>query len=239
MTPDVSLVADPATGAWVSEPYNLNPTNPFEVVGGTSLSAPAWAGLFALINQGRVAADESTLNSVTPTDAQQALYMLPQSAYNVISSGNNGYSAAAGYNLVTGLGTPVANVLVPDLIAYQGPGTTYSGATVAAMQSSGLVNTGSSGSSPMDVFSAFDALTTKSAVAGRTQPRPSVVSEPNHAPARAVQAAPKVPISVVDQVLGVLQDDSSHQIFIGDLAFEQVSSGTHQPKGSVVTETTR
>src|SRR5208282_764466 len=37
-TPDVSLVADPATGAWIADPYNLDPSNPFEVVGGTSLS---------------------------------------------------------------------------------------------------------------------------------------------------------------------------------------------------------
>ena len=67
------------------------------------------------------------MNSSTPTDAQQALYMLPQSDYNVITSGNNGYSGEAGYNLVTGLGTPVANLLVPDLIAYQGPGTSVPG----------------------------------------------------------------------------------------------------------------
>ena len=52
-TPDVSLVADPATGAWIADPYNLDPSNPFEVVGGTSLSAPAWAGLLALVNQGQ------------------------------------------------------------------------------------------------------------------------------------------------------------------------------------------
>ena len=54
-TPDVSLVADPATGAWIADPYNLDPSNPFEVVGGTSLSAPAWAGLLALVNPGRAA----------------------------------------------------------------------------------------------------------------------------------------------------------------------------------------
>ena len=126
-TPDVSLVADPATGAWIADPYNLDPSNPFEVVGGTSLSAPAWAGLLALVNQGRAAAGESTLNSSSPTETQQALYMLPQSDYNVIASGTNGYSAGAGYNLVTGLGTPVANLLVPDLVAYQGPGTTLRG----------------------------------------------------------------------------------------------------------------
>jgi hypothetical protein len=35
----------------------------------------------------------------------------------VIAAGSNGYSEAAGCNLVTGLGTPVANVLVPDLHA--------------------------------------------------------------------------------------------------------------------------
>jgi len=158
-TPDVSLVADPATGAWIADPYNLDPSNPFEIVGGTSLSAPAWAGLVALVNQGRAAASELTLNSSTPTDTQQALYMLPQSDYNAIASGTNGYSAGAGYNLVTGLGTPVANLLVPDLIAYQGSGTTYSGPTVGPLQNATLTNTGTSSSSPLDVFSVFDSLT--------------------------------------------------------------------------------
>ena len=144
-------------------------------MGGTSLSAPAWAGLLALVNQGRAAAGESTLNSSSPTETQQALYRLPQSDYNVISSGNNGYTASAGYNLVTGLGTPVANLLVPDLVAYQGPGTTYSGPTVAPLQSTGLVNTGSTDSGPMDVFSVFDALTTKGTLHGHAQPQPRVV----------------------------------------------------------------
>jgi hypothetical protein len=157
-TPDVSLVADPATGAWIADTYNLDPSNPFQVVGGTSLSAPAWAGLLALVNQGRVAAGVSALNSLTPTDTQQALYMLPQSDYNSIASGTNGYSAEAGYNLVTGLGTPMANHLVPDLMAYQGSGTVYSGPTAGALQDANLVNTGSSSSSTIDVFSVFDAL---------------------------------------------------------------------------------
>ena len=158
-TPDVSLVADPATGAWIADPYNLDPSNPFEVVGGTSLSAPAWSGLFALANQGRASAGESTLNSSSPTDDAAALYMLPQSDYNVMASGNNGYTAGSGYNLVTGLGTPVAGSLVPDLVAYQGRGTTYNGPTVAPLQNANLVNTGTSSSSPIDVFSVFDSIT--------------------------------------------------------------------------------
>ena len=132
-TPDVSMVADPATGAWIADSYNLDPSNPFEVVGGTSLSAPAFAGLVALVNQGRVAAGEAVLNSSSPTETQQALYSLPQADYNSITSGSNGYTANAGYNLVTGLGTPVANLMVPDLIAYQGPGTTYAGPTVGPL----------------------------------------------------------------------------------------------------------
>src|SRR5271167_2495652 len=142
-TPDVSLVADPATGAWIADPYNLDPSNPFEIVGGTSLSAPAWAGLLALVNQGRTSASESILNSTDPTETQQALYLLPQSDYNAIASGNNGYTAGSGYNLVTGLGTPVANLLVPDLVAYQGAGTIYIGPTVGALQDTTLVDTGS------------------------------------------------------------------------------------------------
>jgi len=168
-TPDVSLVADPATGAWIADPYNLDPSNPFEIVGGTSLSAPAWAGLLALVNQGRADAGAPTLNSTSPTETQQALYMLPQNDYNAIASGTNGYSAGAGYNLVTGLGTPVANRLVPDLIAYQGPGTSYAGPTVAPLQNAGLVNTGTSGGGPMDVFSVFDSLTVASNGLGGAQ----------------------------------------------------------------------
>ena len=153
-TPDVSFVADPATGAWIADPYNLPAANPFEVVGGTSLSAPAWAGLLALVNQGRVAAGEKALNSSSATEAQQDLYSLSQADYNVIASGNNGYSAAAGYNLVTGLGTPVANLLVPDLIAGNFPAT----GRVAAAGAAQLVNSSSSGSVNAGPLNVFDVL---------------------------------------------------------------------------------
>ena len=157
--PDVSFVADPATGAWIADPYNLDADNPFEVVGGTSLSAPTWAGLVALINEGRAVAGEPAFDSTSPTETQQALYSLPQSDYNMITSGFNGYTAGAGYNLVTGLGTPVTNLLVDDLVAYEGPGTTYAGPTVGALQDATLANTGSGGGGAADVFSVFSAIT--------------------------------------------------------------------------------
>ncbi len=169
--PDVSLVADPATGAWVADPYNVSGSNPFEVVGGTSLSAPCWAGLVALANQGRAAAGKPALDNSIPTETQQALYSLPQSDYNLISSGSNGYSAASGYNLVTGLGTPVANRLVTDLIAYHGPGTAYSGPPVAAIQNAELVNAMPSAGDPTIVFNVFDSLTLTSNGTGYTWAR--------------------------------------------------------------------
>jgi hypothetical protein len=47
------------------------------------------------------------------------------------------------------------------------------------------------------------------------------------------------PDLAVDQVLGVVLDADSHDALIGDLAFEQLFSGTHKVKGSAVTGTTR
>ncbi len=168
-TPDVSLIADPATGAWIADPYNLDADNPFEVVGGTSLSAPAFAGLVALVNEGRVASGEATLNSSSPTETQQALYSLPQSDYNSITSGSNGYNANAGYNLVTGLGTPVANLMIPDLIAYQGPSTAYAGPKVSPLQDATLEAAWSAGGDTTNVFSVFSALTMSSGGLGHGQ----------------------------------------------------------------------
>ena len=156
-TPDVSFVADPATGAWVADPYNLDPSNPWEVVGGTSLSAPCWAGLIALTNEGRIAAGQPTLNGSSPTDTQSDLYALSQSDYATITAGSNGYSAGAGYNLVTGLGTPVANLLVPDLVVGNFP----SSGQVSPISAADLIYSGTSGNSDgqANVMNVFTALT--------------------------------------------------------------------------------
>ncbi|HEV3339865.1 MAG TPA: hypothetical protein VG125_05895, partial [Pirellulales bacterium] len=120
-TPDVSFVADPTTGVWIADNYNLSANAPWEIVGGTSLSAPAWAALIALADQSRVANGLATLGTAGPTETQQALYSLPNSDYNDVTSGYNGYNARVGYDLVTGLGTPVASLLVPDLAAATSP----------------------------------------------------------------------------------------------------------------------
>jgi hypothetical protein len=94
--------------------------SPFFADGGTSFAAPAWAGLIAIANQGRVIEGGTTFNnSSNPTETLSALYNLPPSDLHDITSGNNGeFSAARGYDEVTGLGSPIANVLIPDLAAY-------------------------------------------------------------------------------------------------------------------------
>jgi uncharacterized repeat protein (TIGR01451 family) len=155
-TPDVSFLADPGTGAWVADTYNLPSDNAFEVAGGTSLSAPCWAGMFALVNQGRAAAGQATLNSTTPTDAQQALYSLPQADFNSIITGSNGgFTAAAGYNMVTGLGTPVANQLVAGLVAYNQAGDVNTTTPISVAAASSYV----ASANVLASANVFDALT--------------------------------------------------------------------------------
>jgi hypothetical protein len=137
-TPDVSFMADPTTGVWLADPYNLSDDNPWIQVGGTSLAAPAWAGLLALVDQARVAEGAATLGTAGPTEAQTALYSLPVADYHAVTSGTNGYSAGAGYNLVTGLGSPVANLLIPDLASYNGAPMSHTAAGQQQISADGL-----------------------------------------------------------------------------------------------------
>ncbi len=90
---------------------------------GTSAASPIWAGLIAIADQGRAQLGGTPLTGYSQT--LPALYSLPSSDYHDIIYGSNGYSATTGYDLATGLGTPVANLLVPDLAAY-GLGTRMS-----------------------------------------------------------------------------------------------------------------
>jgi len=90
------------------------------VVGGTSASSPQWAGLIAIADQiaGR------NLGYINP-----ALYQIASNPTKYahdffdVTLGNNqtssipGYSSSPGWDAVTGLGTPNAANLIPDLIA--------------------------------------------------------------------------------------------------------------------------
>ncbi len=108
--PDVAYDSDPRTGVPVYATYG---NNGWLEVGGTSAAAPQWASLFAIADQGRALHGEGTLDSYSQTLPD--LYQAPASAFHDITSGSNGYNAGAGFDLVTGLGSPVANNLMPAL----------------------------------------------------------------------------------------------------------------------------
>ncbi|MGN6369327.1 MAG: S53 family peptidase [Phycisphaerae bacterium] len=113
--PDVAFDADPSTGVAVYDSYNNGAATPWEVLGGTSVSAPAWAGILAVADQGRALAGQNTLDSRSQT--LPLLYAAPAADFHDISTGNNGFNAAPGYDLVTGRGSPQANLLIPFLVS--------------------------------------------------------------------------------------------------------------------------
>jgi hypothetical protein len=118
--PDVSFDADPATGVTVYDSYNNGTSDPWETTGGTSLSAPCWAGLIAIANQGRVLLGGTTLNTASdPTQTLKALYRLPIGFHDITSGNNGGYNAGFGYDFVTGRGSPIADQVVRGLVLAQ------------------------------------------------------------------------------------------------------------------------
>jgi hypothetical protein len=109
--PDVAWDADPSTGLAVLASYGYGG---WLQVGGTSAGSPEWAALMAIANQGRALSGKATLDGGTQT--LPLLYQLPATDFHDIIAGNNGFPAGPGYDLVTGLGSPIGNFIVPDLI---------------------------------------------------------------------------------------------------------------------------
>ncbi|HEX4149615.1 MAG TPA: S53 family peptidase [Pirellulales bacterium] len=107
-TPDVAFDADLATPVYTY----LSEDGGWETGAGTSFGTQAWAGIIALADQGRANAQKPDLKSI-----DKDIYSLSSNDFHDITSGSNGYNATAGYDLVTGRGTPKANLLVEDLIA--------------------------------------------------------------------------------------------------------------------------
>jgi hypothetical protein len=112
-TPDVSYNADPDTGFAVFDSYGSRGWGQF---GGTSAGAPQWAALLAIVNQGRTIAGNTPM-----ANAQAALYVVPSGDFHDIVSGSNQqFYATPGYDLASGLGSPIADRLIPDLVAFNG-----------------------------------------------------------------------------------------------------------------------
>jgi hypothetical protein len=126
--PDVAFDADSGTGAEIYETSPRSGTGSWQVYGGTSLGAPAWAGIVAIVDQGRALAGVGSLDGASQT--LPALYALPASDFHrvapassigglsswlwyVFGSGADGASA----NIATGLGSPNGASLIPDVVA--------------------------------------------------------------------------------------------------------------------------
>ena len=114
LAPDVSAVADPFTGVKIVFDRQVI------VGGGTSLSAPLWAGIAAVINQFLTEKGQAPLGNLNPL-----LYRVAQGArlpafQDVVRGGNAVDNAGPGYDLVTGLGTPNADNLAKTLLVAQG-----------------------------------------------------------------------------------------------------------------------
>ena len=106
LVPDVSLTASPHDGAFLV--LNGQPSQ----IGGTSWSAPVWAGFCALINEARSKAGKTPLPFLNPL-----IYPLMDSGcFRDIQSGTNGeFMSTKGYDLVTGIGVPNIRELIRRL----------------------------------------------------------------------------------------------------------------------------
>jgi hypothetical protein len=142
-TPDVSYDADPNTGFAVYDSVADEGYVGWQEVGGTSAGAPQWAALIAIADQGRAKNGLTTLTTTQTLDELYGVYANSTSyaadfsditsGSSLISQGGGGgfggpfggrggrgrttveVSATAGYDTLTGLGTPKATGLVGTL----------------------------------------------------------------------------------------------------------------------------
>jgi subtilase family serine protease len=130
--PDISMHADPLTGALVYlslPPDGLSGMNcggtPCSTgwydIGGTSLSSPEWAGLVAIAAQikghglGLINDDLYGL-AADPATYAEDFHDITEGT-NAVNPDVPGYNAGPGWDPTTGLGTPNAANLIPDLAA--------------------------------------------------------------------------------------------------------------------------
>ena len=126
--PDVTADGDPATGYAT---FCSCGRGGWQLIGGTSMGAPLWASVAALADQS-VSSPPGRIGLLDP-----ALYQagcLGSRPFNDLTSGNNEpngsppadpprapggpfYPATAGYDMASGLGSPIVSALVPDLVS--------------------------------------------------------------------------------------------------------------------------
>jgi len=134
--PDIAYQASSRTGVlvYLTEPADTasgpgcsgaNPCSTgWYTVGGTSASAPQWAGLVAIADQiaGRdLGFINPALYTIANNPAKYAADFYDPFQNDNGCCGQPGWPASEGWDAVTGLGTPNAATLIPDLIAATAP----------------------------------------------------------------------------------------------------------------------
>ena len=138
--PDIAFQASAATGALVylslppdGSDSNINQTGWYDI-GGTSLSCPQWAGLVAIADQLNKASHPSEFGlglinpalyklGANPAKYGADFFDIAHTAGAGVPNDNQGdpsvpgFPAGPGWDPVTGLGTPNAAALIPDLVA--------------------------------------------------------------------------------------------------------------------------
>ena len=129
--PDVGLQASALTGAlvYVSLPPDgsggllcggVPCSTGWYDIGGTSLSTPQWAGLIAIaaqLNGGGLGLINTALYKIAAGPNYSADFYDITAGNNQADPSVAGYPATVGWDPVTGLGTPNAANLIPDLVA--------------------------------------------------------------------------------------------------------------------------
>jgi subtilase family serine protease len=119
--PDVSYNANPGTGYAIYDSLGVNRYSGWFQVGGTSAGTPQWAALIAIANSMRAAQRKANLTS-TNTPLYSIAKSAPGKDFHAVTRGSNGAcgqlcTAMPGYDYITGMGTPQANVLIGVLAA--------------------------------------------------------------------------------------------------------------------------
>ena len=109
-TPDVSFDADPNSGVSVYDSTPYEGMSGWWVVGGTSVSAQALAGIFNAAGHFYGNSEHSTIYSIyasTPTSYYGTSSYMSGDFRDIISGTAGKYSAGLGWDFVTGLGSPL------------------------------------------------------------------------------------------------------------------------------------
>ncbi|MGA8027449.1 MAG: S53 family peptidase [Bryobacteraceae bacterium] len=106
-TPDISFNADPNSGVYV---YDTDEGGSWYIVGGTSVSSPALAGIVNNANNRLGAAPTGggyyETNELNFIYGQLNTYTTVKSNYYDVTTGSNGHAAGTGYDQCTGIGSP-------------------------------------------------------------------------------------------------------------------------------------